>query len=121
MCLKAQTSKEIKIYENAKCIYEANKDFEAKLKIFFSGILNEDVNNDFAYLHLVSMEMFEKAKVQELAAFYRCRVQEDLKQKMIMPNKGNAAKVRAGEIDRKTNGSLLIKLWYDVKSIPVIT
>ena len=43
LCLEAQTSKEIKIYENAKCIFEANKDFEAKLKIIFSGILNEDV------------------------------------------------------------------------------
>ena len=39
---------------------------------------------------------------------------------MIMPNKGTIAKVRAGDIDRKTNGPLLIQLCFDVKSLPVI-
>ena len=118
--MEAQTSKEIKVYEDAKSMFEMNKDFEAKLKVLMAGIINEDVDSDFTYLHLVSLEMFEKAKVQELTAFYRCRVQEDLKLKMIMPNKGNVAKVRGGEIDRKTNGPLLIKLCFGVKSLPVI-
>ena len=65
--------------------------------------------------------MFDKQKLPYLSAFYRCRIQEDLKKKIILSNKGTISKVVTnGELDRKTNGQLLIKLCYGVKLSPVI-
>ena len=62
--------------------------------------------------------MFDK-KVPMLKAFYYCQVQEDLKDKINIPNKGNVTKVCAGEIDRKINGPLLINLCFNARSLPV--
>ena len=45
--------------------------------------------------------MYNKLNASQCAAFYRCRMQEDLKQKLILPNKGSVAKVHAGEVDKK--------------------
>ena len=64
--------------------------------------------------------MFEKQKAPALTAFYRCRVQVDLKEKFIVPIKGTLTKIRAGEIDKKTNGPFLIQCCFDVKTLPVI-
>ena len=44
--------------------------------------------------------MFDKLKVPDLTAFYRCRVQVDLKNKYVCPAKGTVIKVRAGEVDK---------------------
>ena len=72
-------------------------------------------------LSFATLEMFDKQKAPYLSAFYLCRVQEDLRKKIILPNKGTLAKVIDGKVDRKTNGQLLIKLCYDIKLLPVIT
>ena len=63
--------------------------------------------------------MFDKMKVPMLKAFYCCRVQEDLKDKTNITNKVFFTKACAGQIDRKTNGTLLIQLRFDVKPLPV--
>ena len=47
--------------------------------------------------------MFDTQKVSDLSTFYRYRIHEDLKKKIILPNKGTIAKVIDGELDRKAN------------------
>ena len=59
-------------------------------------------------------------KAPHLSSFYRCQIQEDLKKQSVRLNKGTLAKVIDGELDRKTNGQLFIKLCYDIKLLPVI-
>ena len=64
--------------------------------------------------------MFDTQKVSDLSTFYRYRIHEDLKKKIILPNKGTIAKVIDGELDRKANDTFLIKLWYDTNLLPGI-
>ena len=71
-------------------------------------------------LSCVTLEIFDKQKAHYLSVFYWCRIQKDLKKKIFLPNKGTLAKVTDGELDRKTNSQLLIKLCYDIKLLPVI-
>ena len=51
------------------------------------------------------MTMFETLNAPLVQAFYRCRVQEDLKQKISFPAKGTVKKVNKGMVDKKTQGS----------------
>ena len=120
MCLEAKTSKELKAYQDAKTLFEVNKDIEVKL---LNGIQEQRTQSSLSItpsLSLCTLEMFDKLKVPELTAFYRCRVQVDLKMKFACPAKGTVVKVRSGEVDKKTKGPLLIQCCHDVKSLPVI-
>ena len=55
-----------------------------------------------------------------MGAFYKCRVQEDVTEKLILPSKGSVKKISNNEIDKKTNGPFLIQLCYNVRALPTV-
>ena len=55
-----------------------------------------------------------------MSSFYKARFLHDLTVKLIILNKGTVTKLYAGEKDKKTNGSLLIQLVFDVRILSVI-
>ena len=70
-------------------------------------------------LSQVTIQIFDLQKAGYLSAFYRVRVQQDLNDKMQLPNK-TLSKVLDGEIDKKTRDPLLIKLCFDTRSLQLI-
>ena len=101
LCVESQTSKEVKVYQDAKAMYEVNKDLCIKLLAIVQDNLNQGNMDTVPALTLCTLEMFERVKVHALTAFYRCRMQSDLKMKFVCPAKGTIDKVRAGEVDKK--------------------
>ena len=71
-------------------------------------------------LDMATISTFDKMLARYCAAFYRVRVQEDLTIKVKLPTKENAIKVAMNEIYKQTNGPFLIKLCFDVRTLPVI-
>ena len=79
-----------------------NQDCELELmSLYKDGNQNNTSSNRSEILPLCTMEMFDKIKAPLLGAFYKSRYLSDLTKKMILPSKGNSAKVRAGEMDKK--------------------
>ena len=121
LCLEAQISKELKEYRNANDIWERNKDCERMLRDMITNNIHVDNVGDNLSFTSASLQMFchSKINVPLLSAFYRCRVQQELTDKIVLPTKGSLEKITAGEIDRKTNGPFLLQLCFDVRSLPV--
>ena len=119
LCLEAKTTKEMKAYDDARDLFEINKDCEVKLRESIRETLNNDEVDDEPSLTLSTLGIFDKLKVPILKAFYCCQLQEYLTDKINIPNKRNMTNVCGGETDRKTNGPLLIQLCFDVKSLSV--
>lgn len=69
---------------------------------------------------LITVEICEKINASLLAAFYKCRVVKDLKEKIVLPIKGTAKKVHNNELDQKTKGPFLIQKCVNVRMLPVI-
>ena len=62
--------------------------------------------NKLKVLDKVSLQMFDKVNANLCEAFYRCRVQVDLKSTISIPAKGSAKKVDEGFVDKTTKGPL---------------
>ena len=121
LCLEAQISKELKEYRNANDVWERNKDCERLLKeMITSNSHIETVGENLSFTS-ASLKMFcdSKINVPLLSAFYRCRTQRDLTDKIVLPTKGSLEKIAGGEIDRKTNGPFLLQLCFDVRTLPI--
>ena len=121
LCLEAQISKELKEYRNANDIWERNTDCERILREMITSCTNIQNFVDNLSFTSASLKMFcdSKINVPLLSAFYRCRVQQDLTDKIVLPTKGSLEKIAAGEIDRKTNGPFLLQLCFDVRTLPL--
>ena len=102
LSVEAKTSKELKVYQDAKALMEVNKDIKVKLLNTIQEQLTTVGLDTVPSLSLCTIEMFDKLKVTELTAFYRVRVQDDLNTKFICPIKGTMDKVTAGVLDKKT-------------------
>ena len=109
-----------KKYEEAVSVLEVNKDCEKEIMKILHAACSSDSERSNLCISMTNIDTFEKLKVKHLSAFYRCRVQEDLMEKIKLPNKGTALKVRNNELDRGTCGPYLIKLCSDVRSLPVV-
>lgn len=117
----AEKNKLQKVYDDAVAVYKLNKDYEAEItKILQSNVVDE-VDKDNITIPMASLELFDKLKVKHLPVFNRCRLQEDLMQKIKIPQKGNLQKVTKDEADKTTNGPFLIQLCMNVKSVQVVT
>ena len=65
MCVEAQTSKARKTYEDAKCLFEVNKDVEVVLMNEIQSKLTEAGCNSAPSLALCTLEMFNKLNVSQ--------------------------------------------------------
>ena len=97
-----------------------NKDAVLKLKEMVNQVTDVSIMDESMILHHATLEMFDKVKAPLLAAFYKCRVLQDLKLKIPIPAKGNCKKVNEGSVDKKTKGPFLIKLCHDIRSLHTI-
>ena len=78
---KKQDSK----FEEAVACYENNIDCEKEIMKQLKSQLGEAFdqnNNDYS---MAGLKVFESLKVKYLSGFYRCRVQEDLKERIKLP------------------------------------
>ena len=120
MCLDAQARKARSQYDDAVKVLELNSDCEAEIIKKLQITLADTIPQNDIRIDMANIEVFDKLLVKHLSAFYKCRVQEDLKEKIKLPSKGNLSKVLQNEVDKSSNGPFLIKLCDDVKSLPVI-
>ena len=120
ICSEAISKKVTDEYEAAVKVFELNIDCEKEIISKMVNLLNSSVTREDVSVDMASLEVFDKLKVKHLSAFYRCRVQEDLYERIKLPSKGNINKVITSQVDKTTNGPFLIKLCFDVKTLPVV-
>ena len=122
MCLEAHISKELKDYRNVNDIWERNKYCERLSRDIITTNPNVENFGDNVSFSSASLQIFcdSKINVPLLSVFYRCRVKQELTDKIVLPTKSPLEKIAAGEIDRKTNGPFLIQLYFDIKSLPIL-
>ena len=71
---------------------ECNRDSETELLKYLSTSLDRDTTtNDFLY---VTIKMVEKVPAKLFGIFYKCRLQEDVTQKLSLSSKGSVKKIR---------------------------
>ena len=109
----------MKAFHESMNIFEMNKDCKTKL-IEAVKKANENIFGEkLVLLSHATLAFFYKQKAPYLSAFYRCPIQEDLKENIILPNKDNLVKVTDGNWIKKTNGQLFIEIRCDIKLLPV--
>ena len=110
-------------FDDAIAIWEHNIDCENIVLNLISNKLGPSINKQDITIDMVNLDLLDNKKllVKHLSAFYRCRVQEDLMDKIKLLSKGTMLKVAQNEVDKATNGKFLIQLCNDVKGFPVIS
>ena len=102
-------------------MFEMNINAENRLKqiiVVATDILSLTKYEIFSHC---TLEMFEKLTPPLISAFYRYRVQMNLKDKSVFSNRGTVDKVISVEEDRKTKGPYLIRLCLNSVSLPLIS
>ena len=101
MYMDSKSKKEMKMYNDVTSMLKMNIDAENRLKQFIEITADISSLNKYELLLHCTSEMFKKLTSHLMSAFYRYRVQTDLKDKIVLPNKGTVNKITSGEKDRE--------------------
>ena len=99
--MAAKISKKLGLLDEAEDVLEYNKDIEFNIINIVRQRIDCEGSTEIRILFYATLEMFEKEKARLLSSFYKASFLNDLRVKLIIPNKGIATKVYAGEKDKR--------------------
>ena len=120
LCVQERQQHEVRLITDNNLTIEVNKDTVVKIKEMVNAVADVSNLREIDILEHATMEMFEKVNAPLLTAFYKYRVQQDLKLKVEIPAKGNVQKINDGEVNRQSKGLFLIQLCHNVRSLNTI-
>ena len=99
LAMQSKIAKAEKRFQDATNLIELNKDCEKVMLRYLTTYIGREARMED--LSMLTLEITEKINATLLGAFYRCRIQKDLTDKVVLPIKGTAKRVRNNELTKK--------------------